>query len=66
MGRGHNYFKNLRDIDLQHLLISSMSRRKSWHYWPEGKTRPSSSFSQYQLVKTAWSGPWLAAGQKKN
>lgn len=26
MGRGSNYFKNLRDTDLQHLLISSISR----------------------------------------
>lgn len=26
MGRGSNYFKNLRDTNLQHLLISSVSR----------------------------------------
>lgn len=26
MGRGNNYLKNLKDTDLQHLLISSMSR----------------------------------------
>lgn len=67
MGRGSNYFKNLRDTDLQHLLISSMSRyqKKVMVLLARRKNKTLRSFSQHQLEKSAWSGPWLAARQKE-